>query len=1675
MSFSLALSVLNIVPARHLDGHHALTAFVALFSSIQRSYKSTRSLRLSLAECLLEGGAALTAASSSLSTATFARGTSPFNAMGAFDEEDEDDDFAPSTPHTLRIRNALPPKSPGIKRPTPNSSSLPQSSQQQKQQQRQQQSRKEQSKQPPQPTQTTVDQESSRQQTHSEHGTSSTAEPVPSRPRNGVPLSLRKPAAAKITALASRVEATSNATTTYSPLAHTSNTGASAGVIVLDSESEGHSDAEDLIRRPSRPSPGAPLDLAATQVGGVSTSPRRCAISILSAQGDEMPPSAGPQNTNNQLTQNSISSSQGSVDLMEEERRDLVMDDSVFYSQEDAYAHTYRTQWSLSPDIANPFLTDLVPTPTLPAETVPTLSPGTSASNTVDFVGRVESTVSSTLRTDETSAVTMETDFSLSGYDLEQDRDGSFECCMCGKSLIHLDEARVAYHINDCIDEQQVMQQTAESLDLDSRIPHTSLSQGEFAGAQVDYLSRVKRCPICKLDWPLKAKQTKSGFTAPKKARQKVEHMKKCAKAHNRTVQSLLYQIRLLKEKYERSLMLDTSMDSSDLIGPSQEMYQNEDEERGSGSDQDDTNDVGSSGRRSASGDTQVETGAESASGSAARKSKPNSTVIKQVVSMTDTADGDFESDAVITTVHAPAPPSSKSRLSRLQRMHEDQNDDHLQLALAISMSVSSAQDSGSPFLSRPGSPSESGPRATTWSMVPMSKTASRRGGKRRKTERERNETTVLPFAEVQQLIQANATALLFPETEEFGHVEGDGHDRLLKTPPWKPSRFAGMTKADLEMSLSQSSEPDATVAESLWNLSRLKDTRDIDALDLHGGAEQTAVDSDGESKQDPVLQKDQQPKCADPSKAIDTQKLLPTFDREQYVSRFMKRFLKQDQDKSSSYGSANVSIESSHLKSSSEDEPSDSHGAASRQSDNKFSSPLWSVAKARRISLKDQRQENEEMFSNTLKNEISGHLEALERCIQQAKLTAYHKIMESIRRHPIAAGLSAELSDPDVIEQGSDCEPMDEDAQDLDASQQPSSPLLRFAKAADLERSASPATLGVHSSQPISEISPAHNDGGLRDYYADHGGGLDDYTSMDMYQDDLPYEDYDQACMMAYSPSASPVMVATTPRAFSPSDINVMSSPVMPATGRDASTSAYGLGILTPSGLPPPVDFVKLMQRVSGTVTEAIAESEQLISDIEGVGPKQSKAKTHRRRSQSANPIDRRGSASGSRWEDEARPPLGVPPRPRSALEVRTAIASSSRREQGLNQGQTTPKRSALHGLPLRKPFAMPPTATAAITTADDDGDLGVFDDAQYPASQRATFPTSQPANRNLETVERTMPAPSIPTTPSRTNRNQLQDTDAGSATPSQVGTPTGGASKTPSKRRRLAVVRAEAMAAESAKAVANIKAQSRMPLYHLMSVARLRLAATTFGLKPASKGQLVQQLTALWKTLNPTPPQGEEAAGGGNGGQGSGLSPSGIAAGADDGLFDEDEDMNEFGISHSQSLRRALGDRSDDNDAGLEDGGVGSSGTQVLELDSDCSPIVSEVEDLVAGEDEEDDECEDDEEEDEVMVAARTGLGIDFAPSQEDGSGTTTPTLERQLYEFLNTTTHLRKQILTYKPLDLEQVWEECKEANIDCTRQQLRQFLDQQGIICFVPAHSSLGSWRKTRAKKRKRVGK
>ncbi|KAI7826013.1 hypothetical protein BC939DRAFT_447536 [Gamsiella multidivaricata] len=82
MSFSLALSVLNIVPARHLDGHHAFKAFVALLYSIRQSNKATQSLRESLVECLLDNGSTIAGSSSSgLSTAMYPKGSRVVKGM----------------------------------------------------------------------------------------------------------------------------------------------------------------------------------------------------------------------------------------------------------------------------------------------------------------------------------------------------------------------------------------------------------------------------------------------------------------------------------------------------------------------------------------------------------------------------------------------------------------------------------------------------------------------------------------------------------------------------------------------------------------------------------------------------------------------------------------------------------------------------------------------------------------------------------------------------------------------------------------------------------------------------------------------------------------------------------------------------------------------------------------------------------------------------------------------------------------------------------------------------------------------------------------------------------------------------------------------------------------------------------------------------------------------------------------------------------------------------------------------------------------------------------------------------------------------------------------------------------------------------------------------------------
>lgn len=793
--------------------------------------------------------------------------------LGMLDGDDDDDDFESLTPRSIRLRDPTPLP----KRPVPTSSSQQQRQRPRQQSHQQQKQQKQQQKQDrslsthalkrPQSDQ------SERMSIPTSSQTSVTAAPSTSKPRTGLHLSLKKPVPksnpnSQVTSQTS--EGATQSTTTYPTTAaatprYLSNSPKLRDnkivMIVLDSESEGDSDLDtDCHVTPLSVYPE--IALGSTQIGGaLSTQP-------LSGTGSgqnhmRTPPILIPS-TKIQNTQESIASSQGSVDHSQEYDH---LDDSLpllkdpepcppVLDEQDTRmdcAQDSEVRWSLSPRIENPHLSDLVAATTSPITSTGSASTAATPTspeplvidnddNDDDDISThtaygIDVSITSTMQTEDYLPNT------LGGDDI-------VDCVVCGKLLTHLDLARVEYHINNCIDEQQQQQEAAQSLDQEANIPRISTNHIEFAGAQVDYLARVKKCPICKLDWPSKGK-AKTGTVAPtRKARQKVEHMKRCAKANKRTIQSVLYQVRLLKERYERSLVLGTPMESA-------------------------SQDVGGESGSNEEDRSSDETNQNESRPNACRKLKINNTVKKQVVSLSDNADTDFASDAIITMVHVPAVTQSKP--TKLQRMHQDQQDDGLQMALAISMSLCDT-DSGALAGSNSESSSSTQGPSTSWTMAPA---VVRKGVKRRKqTERDRNETTVLPFAEVQHLIQNNVHTLLFPETNDSAAARFSADDRIntgamVKTPPWGPSRFSENPEdTDVEVNLSQTSElGTASPTISLWNLSHLKDTR-------NSSLEDTTMRGVREA-----------------SVALVQAGSGLEFDKEKYVTRFMRRYIREGQD----------------------------------------------------------------------------------------------------------------------------------------------------------------------------------------------------------------------------------------------------------------------------------------------------------------------------------------------------------------------------------------------------------------------------------------------------------------------------------------------------------------------------------------------------------------------------------------------------------------------------------------------------------------------------------------------------------------------------------------------------------------------------------------------------------
>ncbi|KAG0338861.1 hypothetical protein BG005_003599, partial [Podila minutissima] len=254
-------------------------------------------------------------------------------------------------------------------------------------------------------------------------------------------------------------------------------------------------------------------------------------------------------------------------------------------------------------------------------------------------------------------------------------------------------------------------------------------------------------------------------------------------------------------------------------------------------------------------------------------------------------------------------------------------------------------------------------------------------------------------------------------------------------------------------------------------------------------------------------------------------------------------------------------------------------------------------------------------------------------------------------------------------------------------------------------------------------------------------------------------------------------------------------------------------------------------------------------------------------------------------------------------------------------------------------------------------------------------------------------------------------------------------------------------------------------------MTVAQLRKVAETFGLKSMRKNVLVEQLTAIWHRLNPDPkPRTEPEPEPVEDEQDQDRDQDG-----DGGIHVVDGTFAESSFGPSQG-HRCVGKgkgRADDYEPTRSSRRYDASTIFSSDLDEDGEGSGGSESDL-------DDESDDEEEEDEDMDldpenegegsierTARGGFGgggpddnddlDDLGKEDPEDREKASPTLERRLLQFLNSRPRFRKHLLMYKPLDLEVVWAECDAAGIECTRKELRQFLDRRGIICIVPADS------------------
>ncbi|KAF9971269.1 hypothetical protein BGZ73_005817 [Actinomortierella ambigua] len=1097
---------------------------------------------------------------------------------------------------------------------------------------------------------------------------------------------------------------------------------------------------------------------------------------------------------------------------------------------------------------------------------------------------------------------------------------------------------------------------------------------------------------------------------------------------------------------------------------------------------------------------------------------------------MADTPDDNFMSDAIVTSVHIQqrqqaATNNSIARAERLVQMHEDQEDDGLQLALA--MSLSEAESLGEPAILGVDGASSS-----------TSVAANRGRKRRRRPAMEDHETSVLPVEEVKVLIQQKVLSLLFPEDEVNSSAakndSGAGMMVGALTPPWRPSRFRASHNQDDDCDDGGVSDPDSQVesfsqlcsdaklpaprmshpSSSLWRLSQIGDPA------LKGGT------NDMTGLQPAVTN-------------------LQALDQDIFVTRFMRQYILADRERIHAQAQAGGS----------DSTQADIHG-------DKVLLLLASEQKQGSATKSAGSRLSRDLKSRSTKSEH-----------HRFSVTSLTTLPE-IKSHQASNGISNDNAAPSFNFQG----------HDDDGDQYMSTDFL-FSGSPQLEHS--PVVSPVHSPEPMAaKVAPKRHSS--EDVILLSSPPMLPSPSYPRRQ---PLLDYDE------QPQDSSIIESNTSitsirdesgdycRLPPPLDLEqLLGFPLSQPAPRSAPmVEDHGL---TPDHVRDHSIIDLSDPRRLSLIREEQEEDEEQrrrsLSSTLGL------SRHARGRSRSEEPM---GSASMvSTRMSRASPFLLPPPPPLSqnsqrrpntlaGLPLLRHRAPASESHVITSASSPNPQPSSPSSVSRRaldpqddvstRPMSqqLPPSNSRSSRTFGRSAST-----TQLPSSMSTSLPSSsgEPAPS---------PGRSAPLTPS-SRRGWRSNTGWGNGRFTRSG---GVAPITAASRER-----AGTLVAESARVLATFvdgqegsiasSQQSRvgvdnddgrgawrqqagqgraqdqqstqdqqepqMPDFEHMSVPRLRLAATSFGLRLGNKRKMVDELKAIWMRMNAPPPalsqtvaesapqgaavlsQGSTTLAKTNGGS-SRQQPSSQVQDYNGAEEDRDDFMQEDSSllgpddrgmqspfverqnasrnppvradrtagpstrpSGSQTARGRTGSRSGraahNNDVVMEGG---ENGQDDFEQGQEGSENGNYDDDL---EDDDDDEMEvfsplDPDRmrmsmEDIILPASASqpqgsddvGQGSSMSSSSFGRSGSASALgvlpadVDRRLYRFVASTPDLYRQCLLYKPIDLEELWERCQKADIQVSRQHLRLFLDRRGIVCFIPAHSPLSSWRKTRTK-------